>query len=274
MLRKWFARILYSLVMIVIALIFCSPILLLLINSLKINPEITGNPFGIPFFPTFSHFPEVLRAMHFPAVFFRTILIVCATATGIVLITSMAAYALRRSKLALSRFFYPLFIFSLLVPLPSILFPLVILSRTLGLNNAIGIIPIYWGLGCPLAVLIFHSFLRGVPPGWEEAAILDGAGFSHRFFMIVLPNLKPAIIMVAIINVFRIWNDFLLPLVLLPPGTTLQLAQFGFFIQIQGRGEWGPVAASLVVSSLPILIFFIIIQKYTVKSMYAGAIKG
>jgi raffinose/stachyose/melibiose transport system permease protein len=152
------------------------------------------------------------------------------------------------------------------------MFPLVIISRNLGLSNAAGIIPIYWGSGCPLAVLIFHGFIRGLPTDCEEAATLDGAGFFRRFFTIVLPILKPAIVTVVIINVFRIWNDFLLPLVLLPPGTTLQLAQFGFFIQSEGM--WGPVVASLVLSSLPILVFFIIIQKHTVKSMYAGAIKG
>lgn len=274
MLKRQRTLIPYSLVMAVLVIAFCTPILLLLVNSLKTDPGISKNPIGLPASLTFSHFGEAWQAMYFPDALFRTILITCLSAAGIVFIASMAAYALRRTRFVFGRFLYSFFIFSFLIPFPSIMFPLVLLAGDLGLNNTIGIIPIYWGLGCPLAVLIFHGFIKEMPKDCEEAAALDGAGFFRTFFTIVFPILKPAIVAVIILNVFWIWNDFLLPLVLLPPRTTLQLAQFGFFIQsIQSRSTWGPAVASLVLSSLPILIFFIAIQKYLVKSISAGIMK-
>lgn len=272
MLKRRLTLILYTLVMTVIAIALCTPILLLLVNSLKSDPEINGNPFGLPASITFSHFRDVWQAMSFPDVLFRTIFITCTAAAGIVLFASMAAYALQRTGSVFSRVLYPLFVFSLFIPFPSIMFPLVLLARNLGLNNAAGIIPIYWGLGCPLAVLVFHVFIRRMPADCEEAAAIAGAGFFRTFFTIVLPVCKPAIITVIVLNVFRIWNDFLLPLVLLPPRTTLQLAQFGFFIQ--SPRIWGHAAASLVLTSLPILIFFIAIQKHIIRSISAGAING
>ncbi|MBN2535306.1 MAG: carbohydrate ABC transporter permease [Spirochaetales bacterium] len=272
MMKNRLIRILCSLVMAVLAIAFCTPFLILLVNSLKTNPEISRNPFNVPVIPTLSHFTKVWRSMDFPEVLLRTVLITCGSVAGIVLIASMAAYALRKTRVLFSRLLFPFFVFLLLIPFPSIMFPLVLLAGNLGLNNVAGVIPIYWGLGCPLAVLVFHGFIKGIPGDCEEAAALDGAGGFRIFFTIVLPVLKPAVVMVIILNVFHIWNDFLLPLVILPPYTTLQLAQFGFFIQ--SRGTWGPAAASLVLSSLPILIFFIVIQKQIVKSIYAGAIKG
>ncbi|HOV13515.1 MAG TPA: carbohydrate ABC transporter permease, partial [Spirochaetota bacterium] len=157
-------------------------------------------------------------------------------------------------------------------PFQTIMIPLVVTAKTLNLKNIFGIIPIYIGLGAPLAIFMYHGFIKGIPLDLEESAAIDGAGPFRIFFTIVLPLLTPITATITILDVLWVWNDFLLPLILLPKQTTIQLAQYSFFGQF--KTEFGKALASLVLSSSPIVLFYLFMQKYIIKGIMSGAIKG
>jgi raffinose/stachyose/melibiose transport system permease protein len=134
-----------------------------------------------------------------------------------------------------------------------------------------GIIPMYWGLGCPTAIFMFHGFVKGVPRELEESAAIDGAGQFYIFFNIVFPLLKTIVATIAVIDALWLWNDFLLPLIVVKQGT-IQLAQMIFNGQF--LKEYGAMCASLSLSALPIVVFYLALQKYIIKGIAAGAVKG
>jgi len=161
--------------------------------------------------------------------------------------------------------------FALVIPFQIIMVPIVVLATDLNLATIGGIIPMYWGLGAPLAVFMYHGFVKGVPRELEESAAIDGAGQFYTFFRIVFPLLTPITATIAILDALWIWNDFLLPLIIVRQGT-LQLEQMRFHGQF--LKEYGPMAASLVLSATPIIVFYLALQKYIVKGIAAGAVKG
>ncbi len=260
-----------EIVMIIIAILFISPAILIITNSFKINSQIILNPISLPTSFYIDNYIIAWKTINFPITLLNTFIITSFSTIGIILIGSMASYAMVRIKFRLSWIAYILFTFSILIPFQTFMVPLVMFSRDLGIKNISGIIPIYWGLGCPLALFMFHGFIKGIPIEMEEAATIDGANIYQIFYKIILYLLKPIISTVAILNVLWIWNDFLLPLILLPKQSTLQLAQFGFFSQFYS--EYGPATASLVLSSIPVVAFFLIMQKYIVKGIMSGAVK-
>jgi len=146
-----------------------------------------------------------------------------------------------------------------------------VLAADLHLTNLQGIILLYWGLGAPTAIFMYHGFVKGVPRELEESAAMDGAGQFYIFFKIVFPLLTPITASIVILDALWIWNDFLLPLVIVKNGT-LQLEQMAFHGQF--LKEYGPMTASLVLSALPIVIFYLFLQKYIIKGIAAGAVKG
>lgn len=262
-----------TLVIFIMAAAYCSPLLLILINALQ--AETPGQPHrtASPVFSIFNHFVTAWKNMNFPAAFFNTVIITSASIAGIIIMGAMAAYALQRIRFKGSRFFYFLFLSALTVPFQSFMIPLVLLTRKLGLNGSTGLIPVYWSLGCPLAVFLLQGFISRIPQSLEEAALLEGAGLIHIFFKIIVPLLKPAIAVILILDVYWIWNDFLLPWILLPPGqATLQLSQYKFFTQF--RTAYGPAAASLVLSSLPVIILSLLVRKELAGSLGAAAVKN
>ena len=261
-----------EILMIIIGVIYIFPALLILMNSLKTDAQINLNPVSLPTSFNINNFVIAWKTIHFPKVLLNTFIITTLSTIGIILLGSMAAYAMVRIKVKLSWITYLIFTFSILVPFQTFMVPLVMLSKDLSMQSIIGIIPIYWGLGCPIAVFMFHGFIKGVPVELEEAATIDGANIFRIFYTIVFPLLTPIIATIAILDVLWIWNDFLLPLIVLPKQSTLQLAQYGFFSQF--RREYGPATASLVLSSVPVIAFYLLMQKYIVKGIMSGAVKG
>lgn len=258
-------------VMFLFASLFLFPGLMTLINSLKSHPEIIMNPFSLP---TKLHLTNFINAWHetnFPVVLGNTFIITLGSTLGIILVSSMAAYALVRFKWKISWVIFLVFTFSMVVPFQAIMVPLFANAKNLNLLNVLGIIPIYIGLGCPLAIFMYHGFIKGVPVEIEESAAIDGASMFRRFFQVVFPLLTPITATVAILNVLWIWNDFLLPLLIIP-GQTLQLAQYKFIGQF--RQDYALAMASLVLSASPIVLFYLVMQKYIIKGISAGAVKG
>ena len=157
-------------------------------------------------------------------------------------------------------------------PFQTIMIPLVQTAKDYNLKSVFGIIPIYIGLGCPLAIFMYHGFIKGIPLEIDESAAIDGANPLRTFFQLIFPLLKPITATIAILDVLWIWNDFLLPLIILPKQSTLQLAQYGFFSLF--KREYSMAMASLVLSASPIILFYLAMQKYIVKGIAAGAVKG
>ncbi len=254
------------------AIIFIFPVFLVFLNSFKTDQQITLNPLALPTSFSFANYQAAWEETKFPLVFINTLVITLLSTSGIILISSMAAYVLARSKTKISWIIYLFFTFSMVVPFHTIMVPLVSLAKELNLKSVLGIIPIYLGLGCPAAIFMYHGFIKGVPVEMEESAALDGASVPRTFFQLVFPLLTPITATIAILDVLWIWNDFLLPLIILPKQATIQLAQFGFFGMY--RKQFSLAMASLILSASPVVFFYLIMQKYIVKGIAAGAVKG
>lgn len=236
---------------------------------------------------TLDNFPKAWDQTRFPWVLLNTFIITLLSVVGVVLISSTASYMLVRTNAKrLGWIFYSLFTFALVIPFQVIMVPLVVQSVDMGLTSlgklvridqlsmilkGIGIVPMYWGLGVPTAVFMYHGFIKGVPLALEESAYLDGASTVQVFWKIVFPMLTPITATVVILDVLWIWNDFLLPLIIIQEGT-LQLAQFRFFGMF--FRDYGPAMASLVLSASPVLIFYLMLQRFIIKGISAGAVKG
>ena len=251
---------------------FLSSVILTLINAFKSDSDIYTNPASLPLTPQFVNFVNAWKETKFPIVFFNTLLITSVSVFGILFVSAMASYAMVRNKSKISWIVFLIFSFSMVVPFQAIMIPLVVTAKTFNLKNIFGIIPIYIGLGSPLAIFMYHGFIKGIPLELEESAAIDGAGPFKTFFTIVLPLLTPITATITILDVLWIWNDFLLPLILLPKQTTIQLAQYGFFGQF--RAEFGKALASLVLSSTPIVLFYLFMQRYIIKGIMSGSVKG
>lgn len=265
--------------LIVLAVFFIYPLIFVIINSFRPNSGIIVNPTGLPnykefakySFKLFNNYSQVWSEMNFPKVFLQTLLVTVLGTSGIILSCSMCAYGLVRSESKISQVLYAFFAFSLVIPFQIIMVPIGVLASDLHLMNVYGLIPMYWGLGCPTAIFMFHGFIKSVPKELEESASIDGAGKFRIFFSIVFPLLKTIVATIAVIDALWIWNDFLLPLIVAKEGT-IQLAQMRFNGQFMK--DYGPMCASLTISSIPIIIFYLALQKYIIKGIAAGAVKG
>jgi len=257
--------------MIAAALVFIYPALFVLNNAVKPDAAIRLDPVSPPSSLYLANFAKAWVEMKFPRTLAGTFLLTSLSVAGILLLSSMAAYKLARTFTRLSWLLYLLFAFALVIPFQIVMVPIVGLATDLRLASIWGIIPMYWGLGCPLAVFMYHGFVKGVPRELEESASIDGAGRFYTFFRVVFPLLKPITATIAILDALWIWNDFLLPLVVVRKGT-LQLEQmqfYGMFLR-----EYGPAAASLILSAAPIVVLYLALQKFIIRGIAAGAVKG
>ncbi|MBP7480055.1 MAG: carbohydrate ABC transporter permease [Spirochaetaceae bacterium] len=258
-------------IIIVFSLFFFYPMLYVIINSLRESADITRFPTGFPGSFYAGNYVKAWKEMEFPKVFFNTFVITSAGVLGIILTSSMCAYMLARTDTRLSWIIYSIFTFALVIPFQIIMVPIAVLASDFNLTSISGIIPMYWGLGCPTAIFMFHGFVKSVPRELEESAAIDGAGRFYTFFVIVLPLLRTIIATIAVIDALWLWNDFLLPLLVVREGT-IQLAQMRFNGQF--LKDYGAMTASLTISSLPIILFYLFLQKYIIKGIAAGAVKG
>lgn len=257
--------------MIAFAIVFIFPALFIVLSAFKPDADIILKPLALPSSLYLDNFARAWTVMDFPKTLMNTALVTAASVAGIIMLSSMAAYMLARTDTRYSWAIYAAFAFALVIPFQIIMVPIAVLSSDLGLTNLPGIVPMYWGLGAPMAVFMFHGFVKGVPRELEESAAIDGAGQFYIFFKIVLPMLTPIIATVCIVNALWVWNDFLLPLIVVKQGT-LQLEQMKFNGQF--LKEYGPMTASLTLSAAPIVAFYLALQKYIIKGIAAGAVKG
>lgn len=256
-----------------IALIFFFPVLMAIINSFKTRGEILASAIALPTAPTLANYAAVIEATDFIKVFFNSCLV---TGGGIVLnllVSALAGYALARLRSKWANILTLLFLSSMFVPFHTIMIALLTTARDLKLTGHIwGLILIYCGLQCPIPIFLIKGFVHSVPRELEEAAMIDGCGTVRLFLSIVLPMLKPILATVSVLNVLWIWNDYLLPYLILGKPLTIPLSQMYFYGQY--NQQWHLIMAGFVVSTIPVVIFFLFMQKYIINGIASGAVKG
>ncbi len=261
-----------------IGALFLVPIALVLLNSFKSRFYISGTPFALPNADTFVWFENYLSGLTssgFIAAFGRSVFITVASVVLIVLCTSMTAWYLVRVRNTLTKVLYYLFVFSMIVPFQMVMFTMTYVVGQVGLNTVVGIVPVYLGFGAGLSVFMLAGFVKSIPLDIEEAATIDGCSPLQCFFHVVLPVLRPTAITVAILNAMWIWNDYLLPYLIL--GTRRKTVPVAIQLSMQGAygaTDYGGLMAMLVLAIIPIIAFYLFGQKYIIKGVIAGAVKG
>ena len=262
----------------VLAFVFLLPIVLVLMNSFKSRLYISSAPFAIPDGTTFvglENYIKGLRSSGFFVSFLRSLFVTVCSVAVIIVCTSMTSWFIVRVKNRFTSGLYLLFAFSMIVPFHMVMYTMTYVVQSIGFNNLPGVVLVYLGFGAGLSVFMFTGFVKAVPLEVEEAAEIDGCNPLQTYFMIVFPMLKPTAITVAILNSMWVWNDYLLPYLVL--GTkhktvpvAIQLAMQGAY----GSTDYGGFMAMLVLAIIPIVAFYIASQKYIIKGVISGAIKG
>lgn len=267
-----------TLLLVLLAALTLVPLFLVVQNSFKSRFYISGDPFALPNKETFvalENYISGLSAGGFFAAFGRSLLITVVSVGLIVLCTSMAAWYLMRVRTALTKGMYYLFVFSMIVPFQMVMYTMTYFVGRAKLNTVLGMPFIYLGFGAGLSVFMLCGFIRGIPRELEEAATMDGCNPVQTFFLVVLPLLKPTAVTVAILNTMWIWNDYLLPYLVL--GTEKKTVPVAIQIAMQGAygsTDYGGLMAMLVLAMIPIVVFYLFCQKYIIKGVVAGAVKG
>lgn len=268
----------FIIILTVMAAMFIAPILLVIMNSFKAKNYLGTEPFAFPnaqSFVGFDNYIEGAQKIGFFPAFLTSVFITVFAVLLIVLCTSMCAWFIVRVKKWYSKLLYLLCAFSMIVPFQMVMYPMSQIAAQLHLNNMVGIIFVYLGFGAGLAVFMFVGFVKSVPLEIEEAAMIDGCGALRTYFLVVFPILKPTAITVAILDAMWIWNDYLLPYLLLNATDTKTLPMAIQYL----RGGYGSIdmanmMAMIVLSIIPIVVFYLICQKYIIKGIVAGAVKG
>ncbi|MDR2709499.1 MAG: carbohydrate ABC transporter permease [Elusimicrobiota bacterium] len=263
--------------MALLSIICLAPIAIVLINSFKGQFFISSSPFSLPDAKTFAGLSNYLGGVGkigfwkaFGYSCFITVFSVCA----IVLLTSMTAWMITRVKSKLSKGLYYAFVFSMIVPFQMVMFTMSKIANMLNIDNPIGIILIYVGFGSGLSIFLFSGFIKSIPVDIEEAAMIDGCSPIRIFFSVIFPILKPISITVAILNTMWIWNDYLLPNLVIGSNyrtipIAIQYLQGGY-----GSRDMGALMAMLILAIIPVIILYLVCQKYIIKGVMSGAVKG
>lgn len=272
-----FSNILIFILLLFLSVVFLIPIVTVIVNSFKDKFSISQTPFVLPNSDTFAGVENYISGINdtgfLSALFWSLFITVCSVAV-IVLFTSMTAWHITRVKTRFNSLLYYLFVFSMIVPFQMVMFTMSKMANVLRLDNPVGLIFIYLGFGAGLSVFIFSGFVKSIPISLEEAAIIDGCNRLQTFWHVVFPILKPTAITVAILNTMWVWNDYLLPyLVIGSDYKTIPIA-VQYLKGGYGSVDMGAMMAMLVLSILPVVIFYLACQKYIIKGVAAGAVKG
>lgn len=269
-------RIALEIIMVLIALVYIYPIFVMIIDAFKPFAEVVVTPLAIPTAPTLENFIYVFDKMNYPRLFLNNVFITVIGLFGIICFSSITSYILARRKTRYTKIIYSLIITPMLIPFQSIMITLLKVMKVVGLTGTdwgLGIQ--YWGLGIPLAAFIYCNFMQTIPNEIDESAKIDGASTFKTFTSIIFPLLKPVTATVVILDVMWIWNDFLLPSLMVNGAErtrTLVLSAYTFVGQF--NTQWNYTMASMTLAVLPSIIIFILLQKQIVDGVVAGAVKG
>ena len=266
------------LILLTLSVLFLVPIIIVIINSFKSRIYISSQPLKLPNAETFvalENYINGVASSDFFSAFLRSLFITVVSVILIVLFASMAAWYIVRSNSKITKGIYYMLVFSMIVPFQMVMYTMTYVTNRANLDNVFGITFVYLGFGAGLSVFMLCGFIKSIPLEIEEAAMIDGASPIQTFFTVVFPMLKPTAITVAILNTMWIWNDYLLPYLVLGSDrktipVAIQLAMQGAY----GSTDYGGFMAMLVLAIVPIIIFYIFCQKYIIKGVVAGAVKG
>lgn len=263
--------------LIILAAAFVFPVAVVLINSFKAKFSINSSPFTLPLrddFVGLSNYTEGIKSTGFVSAFGWSVFITVFSVAAIIIFTSMCAWYIVRVKTKFTSLLYYALVFSMIVPFQMVMFTMSKVANVLQLDNPLGIILIYLGFGAGLSAFMFTGFIKTVPLGIEEAATIDGCTPFQTYWQVVFPILKPTAITVAILNTMWIWNDYLLPYLVIGRDyktipVAVQYLKGGY-----GSVDMGAMMAMLVLSIIPVIVFYLLGQKYIIKGVAAGAVKG
>ena len=264
-----------SIAALAVGIVFVSPLYLVFVNSVKTVREIYLSPLGLPVEISWNNFGRVMEKIDFGQALKNSLFFVVFGVAGLLVICSMAAYRLARHRTRVNKFVYLLLVSSILVPFQTVMIPLIKIIASIGLyNTRIGVLLAYYGYGIPFAVFLFYGFLSSIPREIEEAALIDGGSLFQVYRCIILPLLKTICVTVAVLDVLWIYNDFLLPFVLISDNElrTLPLVMYTFFTAYER--PWDLAMASLTMVLTPAIIMFVILQKQITGGIVSGAVKG
>ena len=264
----------------VICIIYVLPILIVLINSFKSNAAVNTETFALPNEDTFMGLQNYIKGMTFgsypfiKAVFYSLFITIVSSAL-ILLCTSMAAWYVARVGSLFSKIVYYLCVFSMVVPFQMVMFTLSRTANKLHLDTPWAIPVVYLGFGAGLAVFMFAGFVKSIPLEIEEAAAIDGCGPLRTFFLVVLPMMKPTFISVGVLEIMWVWNDFLLPFLVLDINDYRTIPIVVQYLKgSYGQVDMGATMALILLSIIPVIIFYLCCQKHIIKGVAAGAVKG
>ncbi len=275
--EKKSVNIVLFIILLIIACFIIMPIVVVFLNSFKSKLFISTAPFKLPdaeTFVGFTNYTRGLTSIGFFTAFKWSLWITLASVLCILLTTSMLGWYITRVKSWFTTLIYFALTFSMIVPFQMVMFTMSKFANMIHLDNPVGIIVLYVGFGCGMATFMFAGFIKSIPIALEEAAMIDGAGPVKTFFFVVMPMLKSTAITLAILQTMWVWNDYLLPYLTLGSEhrtipVAIQYLRGGY-----GAVDMGAMMAMLVLAMLPVIIFFISCQKYIIKGVLAGAVKG
>ena len=265
---------------VVLCLVWLIPIFEVLINSFKANAYVNLDPFALPSSESFVGFTNYIKGMTFGNYPFLksvsySLFITVVSVVLILLFCSMSAWYIARVRSGFAKFFYYLCLFSMIVPFQMVMFTLTFTADKLKLNTPFTIPIVYLGFGAGLAIFMFLGFVKGLPKEIEEAAAIDGCGPLRTFFLVVLPMLKPTMISVGILELMWVWNDYLLPYLVLDRTKYMTIPIHVQYLKgSYGSVDLGATMAVIMLSIIPIILVYIFCQKHIIKGVAAGAVKG
>lgn len=261
--------------LILLLLFWLFPILMALMNSFKSNGELLTNVMALPNSLNVNNYIRTIKKMHYVRSFFNTALLAFFSIGMMILFSAMAGWRLCRTKTKLSATIFGLFVFSMLIPFSSIMIPLYKVILALHIKNSlIGLSFVYMGFGVSMTVFLYHGFVKGIPFELEEAAAIDGCSKIMTFLQIILPMLKPVTVAIGISNVLWVWNDFLLPLITLSNNKKYTLLLSTNILFGQYSSDWSAILSGLILSAIPVIVFYAFFQKQILKGIGDGAVKG
>ena len=257
----------------IVAVAYFLPFILVFVNALKPKFEILANPLALPKTITWDNFNQAMTKMNFFRSLTNSVIITVLSVGALILFSSMLAYYLARTKNKFTKTTFLILVASMIVPFQALMIPFMsIFAQFVSLNNRAALIFFYVGFGVALSTFLYHGFISKIPMDLDEAASMDGANDFTIFWKIIFPMLRPVTATVAIVNALWIWNDFLLPrLVLTPETQTLPLSTYLFYGQYST--EYGQAMAGLLLAVLPIIVFYLILQKQFISGISTGAVK-
>ena len=271
---------LLTVLFVLVCIIYMLPVVEVGVNSFKTNAAVNLNPFSLPDSESFAGFGNYIKGLTFGNYPFLkaagfSLLITLASVALILLCCSMSAWYINRSNSRFAKFFYYLCLFSMIVPFQMVMFTLTFTADSLKLNTPFTIPIVYLGFGAGLAIFMFSGFVKSLPLEIEEAAAIDGCGPIRTFFLVVLPMLKPTLISVGILELMWVWNDYLLPYLVLDRTKYMTIPILVQYLKgSYGTVDLGATMAVIMMSIIPIIVLYLFCQKHIIKGVAAGAVKG